>query len=153
MVIWNNLGLVIASLSKKVPLPISMADVETMATIWPLALLKILAYLPSFLREIRKWSWLMTALEGNDNSFASFGLLITYALLYTVTFNHISFSHTCRQGNSIAHNLARHARHVNSLAVWMEDVTPHLNDILLVDYGQFPLFNIIRIFFYIKNKK
>ena len=89
----------------------------------------------------------MTALEGNDNSFAFFGLLITYALLYTVTFNHISFSHTCRQGNSIAHNLARHARHVNSLAVWMEDVTPHLNDILLVDYGQFPLFNIIQIFF------
>ena len=96
----------------------------------------------------------MTALEGNDNSFASFGLLITYALLYTVTFNHISFSHICRKGNSIAHNLARHVRHVNSLAVWMEDVTPHLNDILLVDYGQFPLFNIIQIFFLkIKNKK
>ena len=75
----------------------------------------------------------MTALEGNDNSFASFGLLITYALLYTVTFNHISFSHTCRQGNSIAHNLARHARHVNSLFVWMKDAPLHLTDVLLAD--------------------
>ena len=59
----------------------------------------------------------MTALESNNDSFASFGLLIINARLFIVTFNHNSFSHACRQVNFVAHNLTRHARHVSSLSV------------------------------------
>ena len=47
-----------------------------------------------------------------------------------------SVSHVCRKGNSLAHNFVRHARHVSGLAVWMEDVLPHLNNVLITDYGR-----------------
>ena len=59
----------------------------------------------------------MTALESNDDSFASFGLLIIDARLFIVAFNHNSFSHACRQVNFVAHNLARNARYVSSLSI------------------------------------
>ena len=75
----------------------------------------------------------MIALESNDDSFASFGLLIINACLFIVTFNHNSFSHAYRQVNFVAYNLARHARHVNSLFVWMKDAPLHLTDVLLAD--------------------
>ena len=42
-------------------------------------------------------------------------------------------------------------RHVSDLLVWMEDVSPHINSILLADFGQFVL--IESIFFSTKNKK
>ena len=59
----------------------------------------------------------MIALESNDDSFTSFNLLIIDARLFIVTFNHNSFSHACRQVNFVAHNLARHVRHVSSLSM------------------------------------
>ncbi|KAL4628030.1 hypothetical protein ACB092_05G208700 [Castanea dentata] len=37
----------------------------------------------------------------------------------------LKFSHVGRGGNSVVHNLARHARHVTSFSVWMEDVPLH----------------------------
>ena len=35
------------------------------------------------------------------------------------------FPHVRRQGNSVAHNLVRHARHITGFQVWMEDVPLH----------------------------
>ena len=34
----------------------------------------------------------------------------------------VKFQHVGREGNSVAHNLARHARHVIGFSIWMEDV-------------------------------
>ena len=76
----------------------------------------------------------MTALEINDDSFASFGFLIIDARLFVVTFNHNSFPHAYRQVNSVAHNLVRHVRHVSCLFVLLKDVPLHLTDVLLADY-------------------
>ena len=44
------------------------------------------------------------------------------------------FSHTRRLGNSVTHNLAKHARHVKGLEMWMEDVSSHLLYVLSIDY-------------------
>ena len=41
---------------------------------------------------------------------------------YCHYFHCISFSHVCKDGNCVAHNLARHARYVTGFLVWMEDV-------------------------------
>lgn len=38
----------------------------------------------------------------------------------------VMFKHIRRQGNSIAHNIARHARYVSGFAVWMEELLSHL---------------------------
>ena len=48
------------------------------------------------------------------------------------SFNFWGFSHIRKQGNCVTHNLARH---VSGLLVWMEDVPPHINSILLADFG------------------
>ena len=53
----------------------------------------------------------------------------------TASFNFCQFSHICNLGNCVAHNLTRHARHVNGLSVWMEDVSSHIKSILLTDFG------------------
>jgi len=37
--------------------------------------------------------------------------------------------------NFVAHNLARHAKYVSGLVVWMEEVPPHIVSVLLADYG------------------
>ena len=92
-----------------------MADVEAMAIVRALAFAKDIGLSSIILKGDLKV--VMTALESNDDSFTSFGLLIINAYLFIVTFNHNSFSQACRQVNSVAHNLVRHIRHVSSLSV------------------------------------
>ena len=56
------------------------------------------------------------------SNFAPFGFLIKEANDLAKRLNHVKFQHVGREGNSVAHNLARHARHVTGFFVWMEDV-------------------------------
>ena len=47
--------------------------------------------------------------------------------------NGVSFQHVGREGNKVAHNFARHARHVTGFNVWMEDVLIHCFDVYQAD--------------------
>ena len=77
---------------------------------------------------------IIKALKNEEDSLAPFGHILAAAKTSTDA-SCISFSHIRRLGNSIAHNLAKHARHVAGLKVWMEDVPPHLYHVLLTDLG------------------
>ena len=92
-----------------------MPDVKAMAIVRALAFAQDIGLSSIILKGDSKV--VMIALESNDDSFTSFNLLIIDARLFIVTFNHNSFSHACRQVNFVAHNLARHVRHVNSLSM------------------------------------
>lgn len=59
-------------------------------------------------------------------SLALHGLLIRDAQELVFSFMNISFSHVSRQGNIIAHSLARRAILCPNLNFWMEDVTPDI---------------------------
>ena len=48
-------------------------------------------------------------------------------------FSCIRFTHTCRQGNSVAHALARRAISSPDLNVWMKNVPPDILHIVQVD--------------------
>ena len=74
------------------------------------------------------------ALKRNDDSLSDFGHILASAKTLTDV-NCITFSHTRRIGNAVAHNLAKHARHVIGFKVWMEDVPSHLHSVLCADYG------------------
>ena len=63
--------------------------------------------------------------KANSYSLASFGLLSQDVKCFANLFHCIRFSHVCREGNSVAHNLVRHARHVTGFQVWMEDIPLH----------------------------
>ena len=69
------------------------------------------------------------------DSLSSFRHIISLAKSTLNTNECISFSHTFRSGNKVAHNLARHARYVRGLSVWMEDAPPHLYSVLFADSG------------------
>ena len=68
---------------------------------------------------------LIKALRSDEESFDSFGYLLPS----------ISFSCTGIVRNTIAHNLAKHERHISDWSVWMEDIPSHLHNILLANYG------------------
>ena len=69
---------------------------------------------------------IVSALNNSHPSLASYGLLITDAKVLASKLQNFSFSHVKRQGNQLAHALARKALSCNSLEVWMESVPPDL---------------------------
>lgn len=80
-------------------------------------------------------NFITRALQQEGPSFACFGQLIEETQELFGLFNSCSVTHVRRKGNSLAHNLARHARHVSGLLIWMEKVPPQLNNVLITDYG------------------
>ena len=55
-------------------------------------------------------------------NFAPLSFLIKEANELANRLTQVKFQHVGREGNSIAHNLARHARHITGFSIWMEDV-------------------------------
>ena len=64
----------------------------------------------------------MSALNSSNPGLAPFGLLIQDTLNVATGFSKLSYSHTKREGNSIAHNLAQLAANIPNCVIWMEDV-------------------------------
>ena len=103
-------GMVMASLSQNITLPLNVVGLKA------IAMSKAPDFSPKlgFKNDILKGDSeiVMKALQDDSSSLASFGLLIRDAHLIADLFTCISFLHVGRDGNSIAHNLARHAHHV-----------------------------------------
>ena len=53
------------------------------------------------------------------------------------SFDFFSFTYVRRQGNNVAHALARWAIKKLSLTIWMEDISPDIHQIILVDSATF----------------
>ena len=120
VVVRDSLGLVLASLSQNIPLPHSVVNLETQAACRALEFSLKLGFDKAILEGDSMI--VMTALRDPSPSLASFGLLVQDAQWMARLFTCISFQHVGRVGNNVAHNLARHARHVTGFSVWMEDV-------------------------------
>ena len=133
VVIRNSLGQPIASISELVNLPYSSDIVEAMAAARAIYFAQEIG-LNSFILEGDSEA-VIKCLRSDDDSFSPFGHILAAAKATTETNCCISFSHIRRLGNSVAHNLAKHARHVRGFSVWMEDVPPHLQAVLLADNG------------------
>ena len=133
MVVHDSQGSMIASLSEQAPLPFSSDIVEAMAAARALVFAQELG-ITEFVLEGDS-EVVINSLRSNEISFSSFGHLLesTKSLLGPMT--GISFSHVRICGYRIAHNLARHARNVRGLSVWVEDVPPHLVDVLFAELG------------------
>ena len=64
----------------------------------------------------------MKALNFKNTGLAPFGLLLQDSLDLSAGFSKLSYSHTKREGNIVAHNLAQLAVNFSNCVVWMEDV-------------------------------
>ena len=71
------------------------------------------------------------AMHSSLPSLAVYGHLLEEVKFLVRDFAVVEFSFVPRQHNTLAHNIARHARHVSEYTVWMEDVPPLLSDVIL----------------------
>ena len=128
--VGDHQGQVLASLSENVPLPPSSNDVEALAAARGINFAVELGFSSVIIEGDSEA--IIKALKSNEESLATYGHVISAVRPAIDAFRNISFSHTRRQGNAIAHNLARH---VIGYLVWMEDVPLHVCNVLIVDYG------------------
>ena len=133
MVVHDHQGRVMASMSEKIKLPSSSDEVEVLAAMRAISFALEL-HLPSVIVEGDS-KLIISAFRSEEESFTSFGHLISSIKQRLVIFSCISFSHTRRTGNSLAHNLAQYARYIDIFTVWIEDVPPHLHHVIVTDFG------------------
>ena len=81
----------------------------------------------------------MQALKEEGSNLASMKPFILDALSQSGSFTKLLYSHTKREGNKLAHSLARHAINVNDYVVWMKDVPPHLFSLFQADLAKLTL--------------
>ena len=135
VVVCDHQARVMASMSEKIKLPSSSDEVEALATVRAISFALEL-HLPSVIVEGDS-ELIIPTLQSEEESFTSFGHLISSIKQSLGIFSCISFSHTRTAGNSLTHNLAQYTRHIDTLIVWIEDVPPQLYHVLVTDFGRF----------------
>nr|POF08281.1 putative ribonuclease h protein [Quercus suber] len=131
VIVRNAEGCVLASMAETFHLPFSVAAVEVIAAKKAL----------QFARDIGLSSIILEGdskitIDGLKSTYASlneYGHLLVEAKEVAKQMEAVEFLHVPRQANKSAHNIAKHARHVSELTVWMEDVPPHLVSVIQAD--------------------
>ena len=76
---------------------------------------------------------LATALIKNITYLSMDGLLMDDIRFNASFFNQLLYSHVKRDGNKVAHKLAKHALCISDFSVWIEVVSPPLLPVVLSD--------------------
>ena len=76
---------------------------------------------------------LIQQLKSQDQNLSPWGLLVDDVKVYGTKFRRVLYSHVKRNGNSVAHNLAKHAICISDFQVWMKDVLSHIVPFLHLD--------------------
>ena len=128
MVITDSKGLVIASCSKAVHQVLGNANIEAMAAAWALSF----ALDVGVKRAVLEGDSLavIKGLREDESLLVRCGLLLEDAKIFSRQFDELRYSHTKREGNSLAHSLARYAVSIPDFLVWMEDVPSKFFSIL-----------------------
>ena len=133
VVVHDSHGNATASLSEQASLPFSPVIVEAMAAARAITFAQELGINEFMLKGDSEA--IINTLRSPEASLTTYGHLLESAKSTLVTRKCIAFSHIRRSGNRVAHNLAKHARHVRGLSVWVEDMPPHLYDVHFADPG------------------
>ena len=131
VVIQDHAGEIIAALSEKIPQPPSVTCLE----------LLVARQAAIFVHEVRLQDSIMegdsktviNSLRKGEMFQSAYDHLIKDTLSYVHSLRSFSFSHSYRQGNSVADALAKNARFCSGLTVWMEHVPPDINILVLAD--------------------
>ena len=120
IVIRDSSGLVIASCSKKLQQAYNSAEVEALAVAMALSFAADIGINRAILEDDSLD--VITALSQDAPKMSSIGPWINDAKVYSNSFFKLQYSHTRRECNTVAHNLARYAIDIPYFIVWMEDV-------------------------------
>ena len=127
-IIRNHNGAAMAFCAKKFDQAYKAKEIEALAA------LKF-AYELGFQNAILKGVslGLIEALKAKDHKLSPLGLLVEDVKLFANNFVRLSYSHIKRSGNSVAHNLAKHAICIPDFQVWMKNVPSHVVSFLQSD--------------------
>ena len=135
VVIRDNKGLVIASCSKVVHQVLGVSVIEAVAATWALSF----ASDEGMRRAVLEGDSMavISALREDGKVLVPYGLLLEDAKFLSKQFEELRYSHTKREGDSLAHSLARYAIGIPEFLVWMEDVPSQFYSILQTDLSGF----------------
>ena len=131
MVIRDDQGLVIASLVHQICQAYKLIEIEAVAATWALefgleiGIDKVVVEGDSIT--------VVSAMEKDDVGLAPFRFLVKDGIGFAHFFSQLTYSHTKREGNKVAHSLAMLAINYLDYVVWMEDVPPQVRSIILAD--------------------
>nr|XP_023870614.1 uncharacterized protein LOC111983184 [Quercus suber]POE88579.1 putative ribonuclease h protein [Quercus suber] len=123
-IVQNDEGLVMAAFTQIIPLPTSVEMVEVLAACSAIGFAKELS-LSQVILEGDSDTIIRALFSGGFDS-SSFEHIIRDIKLLSSVFQNLSFNHTRRQGNRVAHRLARLACKFSHLQIWMEDLPPDI---------------------------
>uniref|UniRef100_A0A2N9F5C6 RNase H type-1 domain-containing protein n=1 Tax=Fagus sylvatica TaxID=28930 RepID=A0A2N9F5C6_FAGSY len=131
VVIRDNTGMVIATLSQKVTGNHTVEMIEALAARRAIRFaMEVGVTNAEFEGDAET---VIRDLCRTDPIYTPYGLVIEDAKVMLAEIQNFSLSHTRRSGNSVAHALARRASKCNSYLVWMEEVPPDITHVLLND--------------------
>ena len=131
VVIRNDHGKVMASLSEKIMTPSSVEVLEMLATRRAAIFAKDLSFKHVWFKGDAKG--VVRSLRDGASSNDFVGHLVKDFRSIVGLFQTYSISHVWRQGDSVAHALARKARMSFPLRIWMEDVPPNVLSVVIKD--------------------
>ena len=131
VVIRNEQGLIMASLTQQIPLPASVIEIEVLAAWRALELTLELGFDNIVLEGDSKI--LFKSLEIECNSLAHYGHLTTNIQVFMSQFSLMSLSYVRRQSNWLAHALAKRASSTPFMSVLMEEIPQKLNSVYMAD--------------------
>ena len=124
-------GLVLGSCSKRLPQAYSAVEVEAMAAATVLIFTNDIGVRGVILEGDSLA--VIKALREGEQPLSPTGPLLEHVGMYSQRFETVLYSHSKREGNSVAHSLARYANSISDFLVWMEDVPPHIQSLVQVD--------------------
>ena len=131
MVIRNGDGLVIATLSHPLNQAFKVVEIEALAVSRALEFAADIGLDNVILEGDSKV--VTQALETKDVGLAAFGLLIRDACTLAGNFSDVSYSHTKRKSNKVAHSLVKLATNLADCVIWMEEVPPSIYHFVRAD--------------------
>ena len=133
VIIRNPQGAVMASLSERIPFPHSVEAVEATAA----RVAVQLAYDLGFKEvEVEGDSInIVQALSQTEPNYTLYGHIINDTKFTSQLLVSVHFLHVKREGNKVAHSLAKRARCNQPFQVWMEFVPPDIVPILYSDFS------------------
>ena len=131
MVIRDNNGVVLASCLEKLHQTYKPEEVEALAALKAVTLACDLGFRKAIL-EGDSLS-LIKALKSTEDSLSPIGLLVDDVKWVASSFEQLVYSHVKRNGNRVAHSLAKNALRIPNFQVWMEDVSSHITLIFDLD--------------------
>ena len=133
VIVCDSNGQALASLSEQASFPFSPEIAEAMAAARALSFVQGLGFTSFILKGDS--ANIVNTLKSKEKSLSTYGHILSLAKSMLVAGSCVSFSHVRRSGNNVAHNLAKHARHIRGFSVWTENAPPHPNYVFLADHG------------------